>query len=460
MRKRTLRAVAALLCLLLALGAAACGETAGQSATPTPDAAPDRDAVAVEIGDNLTVTYGEVEEAYNYLVEMMSYYGMAAPTAEADIESYQDQALDMVVETRKLLYFADQLGVGELSEEDQAEVQALVDEDMDYYLEQFRATAESEGAEDVEARAYELFNEELAAYEMNMDHVAYSEYLYEMYAEQKVIENLEMHIRDTATVDEADVQAYYDQLVESQTSAYEEDPLLYLDEEESFEMNGGDPSVVVPEGFLRVKAIAVFPQEAIDETYEDKIAQMAEYEAEYGRLMLESAADNAARCSEIKTLYDALKIETDAMYTAYMADAKAKIEEAKALLDGGAAFDEVLASHGEDATFTDYTLIAERGQLMSEEAGDDWDETLRAAALALADGAYSDVLQAGDAYYILYRVGSEAAGTRALDEVHDAVEAAALEAERDSVWTEQEAAWGEDDSMVVYHEEVYRSIGK
>ena len=133
---------------------------------------------------------------------------------------------------------------------------------------------------------------------------------------------------------------------------------------------------------------------------------------------------------------------------------------AKALLDGGAAFDEVLASHGEDATFTDYTLIAERGQLMSEEAGDDWDETLRAAALALADGAYSDVLQAGDAYYILYRVGSEAAGTRALDEVHDAVEAAALEAERDSVWTEQEAAWGEDDSMVVYHEEVYRSIGK
>ena len=459
MRKRTLRAVAALLCLLLALGAAACGETAGQSATPTPDAAPDRDAVAVEIGDNLTVTYGEVEEAYNYLVEMMSYYGMAAPTAEADIESYQDQALDMVVETRKLLYFADQLGVGELSEEDQAEVQALVDEDMDYYLEQFRATAESEGAEDVEARAYELFNEELAAYEMNMDHVAYSEYLYEMYAEQKVIENLEMHIRDTATVDEADVQAYYDQLVESQTSAYAEDPLLYLDEEESFEMNGGDPSVVVPEGFLRVKAIAVFPQEAIDETYEDKIAQMAEYEAEYGRLALTGA--DAARRSEIETLYAALRLETDAMYAAYMQDAKAKIDEAHALLEAGGDFDEVLASHGEDPTFTDYTLIAERGRLMSETAGaDDWDDALRAAALALADGAYSDVVQVGDAYYILCRVGGEAAGTRPLDEVHDAVEAAALLAEQDSVWAEQEAEWDEDDSMLVYHEEVYRSIGK
>ena len=44
--------------------------------------------------------------------------------------------------------------------------------------------------------------------------------------------------------------------------------------------------------------------------------------------------------------------------------------------------------------------------------------------------------------------------------MHDAVEAAALLAEQDSVWAEQEAEWDEDDSMLVYHEEVYRSIGK
>ena len=461
MKHATLRALAALLCLLLAVGAAACGENPGQAAAPTPDAAaaPGRDAVAVEVGDKYAVTYGEVEEAYNYLVEMMSYYGMAAPTAEADIESYQNEALAMLVETRKLLYFADELGVGALSEQEEADVQALVDADMEYYMEGFRATAEDEGAEDVDARAYELFDEELAAYEMHMDHIEYAEYLYEMYAEQQVIENLETHIRSTAAIDADDVQAYYDQLVESQTAAYAEDPSLYFDEEENFEMNGGDPSVVVPEGYLRVKAIAVFPQGTLDASYEEKTAQMADYEAEYGRLALTGA--DAARRSEIETLYAALKLETDAMYAAYMQDAKAKIDEAHALLEAGGDFDEVLASHGEDPTFTDYTLIAERGRLMSETAGaDDWDDALRAAALALADGAYSDVMQVGDAYYILCRVGGEAAGTRPLDEVHAAVEAAALLAEQDSVWAEQEVEWDEDDSMLVYHEEVYRSIGK
>lgn len=226
-------------------------------------------------------------------------------------------------------------------------------------------------------------------------------------------------------------------------------------------MNGGDPAVVVPEGFLRVKVVTVAPQEAIDETYEEKVTQMSEYEAEYGKLMLEDEKANAARLKEIKTLYDALRVETDQMYEAYMADAKAKIEEAKAKLDGGESIDAVLESYGEDAAYTEYALIAEHGRLMAQQSGaDDFDDTLRNAALALADGTYSDVLQADDTYYIVYRVGTETAGTRTLDEVREAVEAAALTAEADAVWAEQEAEWDEDDSMVTYHEEVYRSIGK
>ena len=196
--------------------------------------------------------------------------------------------------------------------------------------------------------------------------------------------------------------------------------------------------MVVPEGFLRVKGVTVAPQEAIDETYEEKVTQMSEYEAEYGKLMLEDEKANAARLKEIKTLYDALRVETDQMYEAYMADAKAKIEEAKAKLDGGESIDAVLESYGEDAAYTEYALIAEHGRLMAQQSGaDDFDDTLRNAALALADGPYSDVLQADDTYYIVYRVGTETAGTRTLDEVREAVEAAALTAEADAVWAEQ-----------------------
>lgn len=462
MKRRITRMLAVALCVALALGAAACGEQAAQDeATPTPGQAADRDAVAVQIGEDFTVTYGEVADYYDYIVSMMSYYGVSAPTADADIESYQDEAVDGLVAQKKQLYFAKQLGLDELTADEEAEVQAAVDEEMEYYFDMFRSDAEAEGVEDIEARAQELFNEELTASGFEMDYVEFEEYIFEQVAQQKTLEKLQEHVRSAATIGDDDVQAYYDQLLESQTTAYGEDASQYLTDQENFEMNGGDPAVVVPEGFLRVKVVAVAPQEAIDDTYEEKVAQMSEYEAEYGKLMLEDEKANAARLKEIKTLYDALRVETDQMYEAYMADAKAKIEEAKAKLDGGESIDAVLESYGEDAAYTEYALIAEHGRLMAQQSGaDDFDDTLRNAALALADGTYSDVLQADDTYYIVYRVGTETAGTRTLDEVREAVEAAALTAEADAVWAEQEAEWDEDDSMVTYHEEVYRSIGK
>ena len=462
MKRRITRMLAVALCVALALGTAACGEQAAQDeATPTPAQAADRDAVAVQIGEDFTVTYGEVADYYDYIVSMMSYYGVSAPTADADIESYQDEAVAGLVAQKKQLYFAKQLGLDVLTADEEAEVQAAVDEEMEYYFDMFRSDAEAEGAEDIEARAQELFNEELTASGMEMDYVEFEEYIFEQVAQQKTLEKLQEHVRSTAAVDDGDVQAYYDQLLESQTAAYAEDAAQYLTDQENFEMNGGDPAVVVPEGFLRVKVVTVAPQEAIDDTYEEKVAQMSEYEAEYGKLMLEDEKANAARLKEIKTLYDALRVETDQMYEAYMADAKAKIEEAKAKLDGGESIDAVLESYGEDAAYTEYALIAEHGRLMAQQSGaDDFDDTLRNAALALADGTYSDVLQADDTYYIVYRVGTETAGTRTLDEVREAVEAAALTAEADAVWAEQEAEWDDDDSMVTYFEEVYRPIGK
>ena len=115
-------------------------------ATPTPAQAADRDAVAVQIGEDFTVTYGEVADYYDYIVSMMSYYGVSAPTADADIESYQDEAVDGLVAQKKQLYFAKQLGLDELTADEEAEVQAAVDEEMEYYFDMFRSDAEAEGA--------------------------------------------------------------------------------------------------------------------------------------------------------------------------------------------------------------------------------------------------------------------------------------------------------------------------
>jgi len=459
--KKTIRAIALLLSLALAFALSACSE---QQTTVEPTAAPaaeiNPDSVAVEVGDGFSVTYAEVEDYYNYLISMMSYYGMSAPTADADIESYQDQAVAALLSAKKQLYFAEQMGLDELTAEESSEVQALVDEEMDYYLQEFTAMAEQEGAADVAARAEEIFAEQLAAAGMDMDVAAYEEYVYSAYAQEKVIEKLEAHIRGTAAVTEDDVKSFYESLVTSQTASYEADAATYLTDAENYEMNGGTPAVVVPEGYIRVKVIAVEPQTALDASYEEKTATMANYEAEYGKLALSSDANDAARMKEIETLYKALEIETDKMYEEYIAPARTKIEEAKAKLDGGEAFDAVLASHGEDTMYIAYRTIAERGRLMMLEGDDGWETELREAALALNDGEYSDIIRIDDAYYIVCRVGSETAGTVALEDIYEAVEAAALLDASDTVWNEQLNLWDADDSMVTYHEEVYRSIGK
>ena len=60
----------------------------------------------------------------------------------------------------------------------------------------------------------------------------------------------------------------------------------------------------------------------------------------------------------------------------------------------------------------------------------------------------------------MYLVGEEPAGTKALTEVYDAVQAAALEEKAETVWSEQQETWSADDSIVTTYPEIYRSVGK
>lgn len=464
MKKRMTRALCAALCLLTALALTAC------AATPAPDVAVtdpvevptivERDTVAVKIGEDLTITYGEISDYYNELLAMMSYYGSPAPTSDADIETYQDQVVDTLISQKKLLYFAAELGVDELNAEQQAELQASMDEVMEQNLSMFRESAEQEGAADPEARAKEIFDEELAAAGYGMTHEQYGEYVLRMLTEQKIIENLETHIRGTAEVSETDIQAYYDTLVAEQTAAYAEDASQYLADQEDFELGGGDPALVVPEGYLRIKLISVSPQGELDAAYAEKTAAMAALESEYGKLALEGGADNAARMEEIRAEYQTLKTDSEALYAAYIADAKAKIEEAKEKLDGGESFDAVLAAYGENELFLSSETIAANGCLMQLGGDDGFIEALHEAVDALEDGAYSEIIQSDDTYYIVCRVGEETPGTRTLDAFREAILEAALAAAGDTLWQQKQSVWEADSSMVVTYEAVYRSVGK
>lgn len=456
-------------CLFLALAmlvCAACGTLSAQTAdiTPAPVAqtgtASGADTVIAEIGSTRTVTYGELQDYYDYYVEMMSYYGSSAPTDEAEIEELQDMLLSDLVNQAKLLYFAEQLGMTELTAGEQAEVEAQAHEEIESYMEEFRAQAEEEGAADVEARAREIFNQDLIDYGIDMDVDAYEAYITTLYAEDKYLEKLENHVRETAVATDEDGKALYEQLVSEQTSEYAENPSLYGSDTEYFEKYGGTPAVVVPEGYVRVKVIAILPDGEQDASYTEKTEQMAEYEAEYGKLSLSDAAANATRLKNIETLYAALKLETDLMREEYYAAPRAKAETAYAALQGGMSFDEALSIYGEDADYVNYPALAENGRPLYL-GGDDADDTVLAnAAKALKPGEYSGIIETDSAFYILFLVKEETAGTRAYDDVRDAVMTAAASDKGDTAWDDQQAAWEADDSMVKTYPERYRSLGK
>jgi hypothetical protein len=156
------KALSVLIAVALTLSFAACAgksaDSASSSNATSSDATedPNSDAIAVKVGDNFTISKGDIRDEYDYMVSMYSAYGMTAPTADEDVEAMQDSVISNLVADKIQLYEAQLLGVT-LSDEQKAEVEKQVEDQMSYYTDAFRTQAESEGATDVEARTLEIF---------------------------------------------------------------------------------------------------------------------------------------------------------------------------------------------------------------------------------------------------------------------------------------------------------------
>ena len=111
--------------------------------------------------------------------------------------------------------------------------------------------------------------------------------------------------------------------------------------------------------------------------------------------------------------------------------------------------------------YTQYPSFVDSGLLMYV-GGEDtiWDAQLVEAVKLLKDGETTGIIQIGDMFYILQLVGPEAAGTKSLTDVHDAVEAQVIATAADTLWNETLEKWSNDTTLATYYEDVYRDIGK
>lgn len=484
------KALSALLAIALTLSFAACsGKVANNasssnasSSNATSSNAGYSDAelaqVAVKVGD-YTITKGDILDEYNYMVSMYTAYGMAAPTQAEDIEAMQDSVVSSLVSEKIQLYEAKLLGVT-ISADDQADIEKQVEDQMTYYMSTFRSQAQSEGATDLDARTLEIFQEQLDAAGMDMDVDGFRAYMMENYTNEALKAALKDEVTKDVTATDEEIQTYYDNLLTSQKDTYTTSPADYGSAAEDYQMNGGDPLLYTPEGYVRVRSISVSPEGEVSADYTTLKDEMTDLEAQYGAAALAALADKYAAkgaaatatgidvaTSEIEggatmvSDYLTKKAAADALYENYIKDAREKADTAYTSLVAGTSFEDVLKEYGEDTMYTSYPSFVDTGLTMYI-GGEDtlWDSELVKAVGLLKAGEYTPVIQIDDMFYILQLVGSEPAGERTLTDAYDDVKAAVIAKNADTEWNTQLDAWQNDTKIATYYSDVYRDIGK
>lgn len=479
------QAVSALLAIALMLSFAGCAKKSGTAsnsdATASDAQYSDKELaqVAVKVGKDLTITKGDVLNQYNNMIQMYSYYGMAAPTEAADIEALQDDAVSSLVSQKVQVYEADQMGIV-LTEGEKADVTSKVDEQMESYLDSFRSQAQTEGATDVETRANEIFQEQLDAANMNMDVEGFRAYLTDGYTDEALMSALKTKVTEGVTATDDEIKTYFDNLLATQTDAYTNTPADYLSAAEGYQQSGGDPILFTPEGYVRVRSITISPAEDVSQDYATLKSDMDAIANEYGAAALNALADKYAAsgkpatdtsvtisAAEIKggdTLvndYLTKKAAADALFEEYIKDARTKANEAYAALESGTSFTDAIKKYGEDSMYTDYPSFVDTGLLMYV-GGEDtvWDAKLVDAVKQLKDGEYTGVIQIDNMLYILQLVGTEPAATKTLDQVTDEIKAQVIATNANTLWSDTVDKWTKDSSIVTLYEDVYRDVGK
>lgn len=468
MRFSAKKLTAVVLCLMMLLPLAACkkqeaavpAEQQEETVMETEKTGIDKNAVAVKVG-NKEITVGDVLNAYNSYIEMYQYYGYSAPTEPAEIESMQDNIVNELVSEKVLLVKAEELGCDKLTEEQEKELDETVEKDKEGVISQYLDADDTETPEEEKrAKAIELINADLATYGWNMNFEAYIEYMRNYYKEGYMLENLEALVKKDAVVADETVTEYYNSLLSSQKESFAADPAAYLTNEMNYEQFGGDPVVTVPEGFARIKVIEIIPKGELDADYTTLSTSMGDLAKEFGQMMLNAKFD-IKRTGEILSEYKKDQKEANALFEAYMADARASAEGAYKKLQDGVPFDDVLKEVNPDSVYATNEVIGSKGYLIKLDGEDGkWDEEIRAAANKLKDGEFSELILTDTGCYIVFRVGEEKAGDKPLEEVQEAVKACALEVAQNTLWEEKSQEWAEDSSLVTKYEENYRAIGK
>ena len=423
-----------LLALLLALMMLLSG-----CALVSVDTAKDNARVIVDVNGE-TVSKAVISAAvqnqistYEYYNQLYSAYYGISDVYSTDETTVAAEVIEAYVQQLVCQQKAKELGLYEMTEEEQAEVDANGKTNYDSFIESVISTympgSTLEGDELTAAAEKYAAEHQVATVDGRSalaDFVASS-------ADEKALEKLEAYIIKDVTVTDEEIQADFDAKVESAKAEYEEDPNGY-----GTDVNNGYTVYYAPAGYRMVKHILVKVSDEDSSLTTEKQTALASAQTALtdAQTALDGAAEDAdktalqAAVDEAQKAVDEAQAAYDEAQAAGMANAKAKADEIYTqLTNEGADFETLLADNNGDSGqpaagyaicegFTSFVESFTNGALALEKVGD-----------------VSEPVESTYGYHIIQYTSDVAEGPVDLETVKDGISSALLTAKQNEVST-------------------------
>lgn len=462
----------ALLALLLALMMTLSG-----CALIEKDLEVDRATEIVRVGDTV-ITKGEIQDEVDYQLAYMAYYyslfGLSYDTTNADnIADMQDSVIDMLVENAVLNAKAKELGLDQLTEEEEAEVAAQTDEAWESNRESVKtsyfADTELEGDEltaALDAKLEELGVTYDAVYENQKRIYALDKLEAHVYdgvedpTEEELQAELENHVASAQTTYASSLSAYGTAVNNGSTVYYRpagyrmvKQILIQFNDEDTAAIDGYEASLSAANSAVTTQQNLLISLEVEDidalvaqvsVELDPETGDVADVTASFTEELAEEVAAAVQELAKAQAQQEFFAAKVEEATRAAFANIAKEADEVLAQLADGADWDELAAEHNDDPGMMEGAATAETGYAVCE-GFTAFDTAFTEAAMNIPKvGLWSDKTEGAYGYYIIQYTSDVEEGPVALDEVRDVITSEVLGEKQTEAYNAQVAAWVEE----------------
>ena len=331
----------------------------------------------------------------------------AGYNADEVADSVLQTVMSSMVSEKIIAKKATELGLDQLSEEDERQIDAEAEKIYNDQLNYYTAFVAQEGMtqEEIKRAAADYMQREVS---VTKDSIAAS--LRETWPTQKFYDYT---VKDVAVTDE-EVETHYQEVLARQKSTFAEYP-----EEYEYTHNEGETILYNPEGYRAVRDLLIAFDSAEDSNKASELISRIE------ELNPDTDAEQIkALEEELNPLYEALE---------------ARAQEVMDKLRDGASFMDLMDEYGSDEAMKSDPLRTE-GYYLSENSFLFSNEFVEGCLLLEKPGDVSSPLRSFAGIHLAQYVGDVAPGEVALEDVYDAIKAETLENKCDQYYENQKNA--------------------